>query len=453
MNWDDVYIQRTEIENDIINSTQNCFIFGARRVGKTSLLQYLETFYNSNGTLALYISIENINSSENMQRKIINRARQRDYPFPRLNSSSFFDFMEEADAVIEKPIVFLVDEMEKVAAIEKREPGFLAKLGELAQNSKNFRFIFTASPRFKKIIPESDCSDFLAKLQPLILPIMTDTEVEALINKLVPVPLTRDKIYRILNYTNHQPFFVKRFLAKLLQNGTMRLPKDEIAKETYVNNNLDVILDDYFMGLSEDEKNIIRQIHASQFEMPANGNIVLTQLETYGYIKSKPGGYFIPNWFFRQYLAGNDFKDDLRGGSGKPEAPPGWWQKLSQWQRVVTFLSGLLGLIFTGITIFNLLFSPVSTSQFEAQVIDCHTKTGITGVVVILTKTADQSRRDSTKTDSAGRFVLPVKAKPGSKIHLIFKHPAYQNYDGYYQTNRSGIIELQAKTASRDSIP
>lgn len=309
-NWDKIYIRRDGIEQQIKDTKESCFIFGARRIGKTALLQFLETQFWEEAVPAFYLSIEGFTSSEKIKKKIENRFKSRSYEIPDLdfNQSTFFEFIDDLDIKLgHQSLVFLIDEVEQIIKIQENEDSFIAEFRNCITSVKNIRFILTASPRFKKVIPKSISSAFLSAFQPFILEVMNHEEITQLIRCLVAEQIENHVVDQILKYTHHQPFLVKRFLGNLIKNGILHEPCEETAKNTYVHNFLDSILEDYFEGLSDKGKRIVRQIHENKFKLNKKFEVDLIELTQYGYIKKDENGkYKISNWFFEQWLTGEN---------------------------------------------------------------------------------------------------------------------------------------------------
>ncbi len=102
-----------------------------------------------------------------------------------------------------KRIVLLIDEVEQIAVIEKKEPGFIDSFRNSIESLKNIQFIMAASPHFKKIVAQSHypCSTFLATFEIDLLPIMTNEEISQLMHNLVP-EIREEEKNQILQYTH-----------------------------------------------------------------------------------------------------------------------------------------------------------------------------------------------------------------------------------------------------------
>ena len=314
LNWDEIFIGRKEIVKKLLNARRDCFILGARRIGKTTLLKYLENKYLENSIPAFYISIQGYLDSEKITRKIENALRfkreQFKLPDVQAQNTSLFEFIEELDAKSQTTkIVFLIDEAEQICKIDEKEPGFIDKFRNLVETLDNVVFMLAASPHIKKLVARSACSAFLSAFDNEILPVMTKKEITELIYAIAP-GITNDEIAGILHFTHHQPYLVRIFLNKLIRNSKIQMPSQNLAQDTYIANSLDGIFPNYFDGLMSEDQKIVRGIHEGTFQAGAQDALKLRELAQYGYLKHTNSGYRISNWFFEQWLSGEDFSDE-----------------------------------------------------------------------------------------------------------------------------------------------
>jgi len=309
LNWDDVFVGRRQIIEKLSTDQGHYFIFGARRIGKTSLLKFFEKSFWEKSIPAFYFSIQGDTDPHRIIRKIENAFRRKSNQFkhPEIipaSKNTLFDFLDELDSRLNRQkIIFLIDEIEQIHEIEKQEAGFIEKLRNAVESSENIRYILTASPHFKRIVSNAGGSAFLSAFNNAILPIMTQDEICELIHKLIP-KIKNDVLEQILNFTHYQPYLVKIFLGKLLKDGQLQRPSRELAQECYITNVLDGIFPNYLAGLSVEEQNIVRQIQQKKFSFKERYETKLKELEKYGYLKIEQGRYVIPNWFFEHWLSG-----------------------------------------------------------------------------------------------------------------------------------------------------
>ncbi|GAB6910085.1 hypothetical protein DESC_80004 [Desulfosarcina cetonica] len=177
------------------------------------------------------------------------------------------------------------------------------KLHNLVESSENIRFILAASPHFIQIVSGQglSCSAFLSAFETHILPVITPDDAIDLIRQFVNT-ITDNNIERILSFTYYQPYLIRIFIAKLLQDGNLRNPTKEFAIDAYNANALEGIFPNYFEGLNKSDQQLIHQIHNEKFEFSDKYETRLRALEQYGYLKSVAGNYQISNWFFQHWL-------------------------------------------------------------------------------------------------------------------------------------------------------
>ena len=312
-NWDKIFVGRKKIIEQILTTSGDIFIFGARRIGKTSLLKFVEKKFGKNKIPAFYFSIQGYRDSQKVYRKIKNSFNRKRFKIPELESGNLtlFDFFDKLDLKLNQKIVFLVDEVEQITEIEKNEPGFIDKLRNSIETTENIQFILTASPYFKMLVANSICSAFITAFEEFILlPVMEDDEIFELSKKLIP-SITNAEIKQILEFTHFQPYLVKIFLNQLTQNGEFRAASKSIAQDTYNANSLDGIFPNYFNGLKKEDQEIIRKIHRNKFRFKKQYETKLKEIVQYGYLKYEEGNYKISNWFFEQWLNEVEFEDRL----------------------------------------------------------------------------------------------------------------------------------------------
>ncbi|MCP4579790.1 MAG: AAA family ATPase, partial [Deltaproteobacteria bacterium] len=229
-NWDNIFVGRQPLVDQLLGSRKDGFIFGARRVGKTSLLRQLEKRFSDVDTPAFYISFQGLTNSEKIKRKLAIAFRRKKFAIddPLHNIPSFFDFLEELDIALTTPIVLLIDEAEEIQKLEENKPGFMDKFRNLVESLEKIRFILAASPHFIRIAAGTDCScsSFLSAFDTHILPVMTREETCELIRRFVDA-ITDGEMEQILSFTHYQPYLVRIFISKLLRNGRLRSPSKE----------------------------------------------------------------------------------------------------------------------------------------------------------------------------------------------------------------------------------
>jgi len=363
-NWDNIFVGRKAVIEKILDSQEDFFIFGARRIGKTSLLKFVEEQFRERKIAAFYLSIQGYSESDKLKRKIRNCFKRKKINFDEslFNDFSFFDFLEELNLKLlrlNQKFVFLMDEVEQIADIEKAEKGFIDRFRNSAESLDNIRFILTASPHFRNAFVSSRCSAFLSAFDVHMLPVMTIEETTDLMKEMIH-DIEPDEIEQLLQFTHFQPYLIKIFLGKLLltsggelagllqrfipditenevrqmlefddyqpdlvkifigklsQKGVLQPALKFIAGNIYVTNALEGIFPNYFEGLGKADQEIVRQIHQKRFEWSGQYETKLRELTEYGYLKYEAGTCEISNWFFRHWL------DEKFGAPEESEEP------------------------------------------------------------------------------------------------------------------------------------
>ncbi len=301
--WDEIFVGRETFVEELMFSSGSIFIFGARRIGKTVLLKYFEKMCMESNTPSFYLSLQGVGTTDKIKRKLKVCFKRKTFPIDEtlFKVHSFFDFLEELDVKLNQRIVLLLDEAEQIASIDKKEPGFIEKMRSSIETLENIRFIFAASPHFKKVVAKSQCSPFQSAFDIMMLPVMTKTEIMDLAKSLAPEAKS-EKIEKALTFTHYQPYLMKIFINKLMDGEKLHAPTKDIAMDVYVGNALDGIFPNYFEGLSEELQKIVLEIHQNRFRYQEKHETKLRELAQYGYLRCEDGVYKIPNWFFQHWL-------------------------------------------------------------------------------------------------------------------------------------------------------
>jgi hypothetical protein len=134
-----------------------------------------------------------------------------------------------------------------------------------------------------------------------------------------------------LQFTHHQPYLVRIFLNKLIRDGKIQIPSQNLARDAYIANSLDGIFPNYFDGLMPEDQVIVRGINQGIFKAVTRDAIKLRELTQYGYLKHENGVYKISNWFFEQWLSGENFRDESDRDSEPTEPEVSRFQKFAEY--------------------------------------------------------------------------------------------------------------------------
>lgn len=444
-NWDDIFVGREEIIDQMLHSNGSSFIFGARRIGKTSLLRFLEKKFWGNNCPAFLFSLEGIYSSEKVKGKIRLSFKRKQFVYDKslLENNSLFEYFEELDIQLKHPIVFLIDEAEQIVEIDKREIGFVDNFRNCIESVQNIRFIFTASPYIKKLIARSHCSAFLSAFKFIsILPIMTEHEISELIRKIFP-DVSDIEIKETLKYTHYQPYFVRIFIQKRLNNGILLPASEAIALKAYVDFALNGIMLNYFEGLNRDNQKLVEKIYSNEYKFSEKDEPVLHELTQYGYLKIENGVYKISNWFFERWLRSRNSHEIVEISDDKilshKQTASKAKKKRSSFQTILTSFATIVGIIAALFALKDYADENLLPFKFNAEVQDSVTKQPIKDVTVIF---EDKSAKDTTHTSTEGGFSFKLNNKKHTKIHLTLIHNEYERVDSLFEVSELTLIKL-----------
>ena len=312
--WEDIFVGRDCLVEKLLSSSKDAFIFGARRIGKTSLLRYVKKQYEERNLniSAFYISLQGVTSSDKFKRKLRNAFLREKFCIDEdlLNKHTLLDFLEELDIYLTDPIVIMTDEAEEIGQLEKNEPGFMNAFRNIVESTEKVRFVMTASPYFIKIASSIDCtcSAFLSAFDLHTLSVLSRDEAYELMRELFinisdeVINISDEDMEQILTFTYYQPYLIRIFISKLILGDGLRSPSKELALEAYSSNALTGIFPNYLDGLSDKEQEVLFQVKSDKIEFADKNEARLKALELYGYLKSEDGQYQISNWFFLYWL-------------------------------------------------------------------------------------------------------------------------------------------------------
>ena len=109
-NWDEIFIGRKAIVEKLLGNRKDFFIFGARRIGKTALLKFVEEKFWNISIPGFYFSIQGDLSSEKIKRRIEYCFKRKMFNVPNFKSNNlkFFNFLEELDLRLTKQNIVLL---------------------------------------------------------------------------------------------------------------------------------------------------------------------------------------------------------------------------------------------------------------------------------------------------------------------------------------------------------
>ena len=265
-----------------LNAGSHILIAAPRRVGKTSLMRYLEDFPKPAFSL-IYLITESVNNENEFYRRILNRIVKTDFV---KKSQKILNFLEQHKPSIKKigvdgiefgvrdehnyfdmlgsilksrnpeanKLIIMVDEfpetLENIIEDEGDSAGrhFLRSNREIRQDTEitdNIQFIYTGSIGLENIVSRLNAVGSINDLVRLKVPPLTVTEA----NRMAQMLLENVKFSMtegVMDYIIHRiewliPFYIQLILQEL---GNISREKDiDVLEETHVDEALTGILD------------------------------------------------------------------------------------------------------------------------------------------------------------------------------------------------------------------
>ena len=255
---DDFFKRENVIEQawEHLESGSHILIAAPRRVGKTSLMKYLEDFPRPPFSL-IYLITESVNSEKEFYRRILNRIVKTDFVKKSKKVLNFLEqhkpaikkigvdgiefgvreehnYFEMLGSILKSPqpeankLVIMIDEfpetLENIIEDEGDAAGrhFLQSNREIRQDSEiteNFQFIYTGSIGLENIVSRLNAVSTINDLVRLKVPPLTESEANQLIQELlagVRFVLTDG----VIEYIFHQikwliPFYIQLVMQEL----------------------------------------------------------------------------------------------------------------------------------------------------------------------------------------------------------------------------------------------
>ena len=241
---------------NLIESGHHILFAAPRRVGKTSIMYYLEDNPKDNYNF-IYMITESVNNENEFYRRILNRLLKTDIVksskkiltflerhFPKIKKvgpegiefgvKADFNYYEMLIKILtsisadETKVVIMIDEfpqtLENIIEDEGERAGklFLHRNRELRHDteiSKNIQFIYTGSIGLENIVSKLNATKTINDLSRLSISPLTTEEAKKMINlllKKLPFNLTSDLIGYILNQIQWLiPFYIQLVLQEI----------------------------------------------------------------------------------------------------------------------------------------------------------------------------------------------------------------------------------------------
>lgn len=253
---------------DTIESESNILLVAPRRVGKTSIMRYLEDHPKENYHF-IFLITESVNNENEFFKRLLSKLLSSDFIRGRdrvltiikehspvikkigkdgveFDYNKEFDYLNEFLKIVQKielgeqKLIFLLDEFSQTVENIKNDEGeqeaihFLHINRELRQENlidKNIRFIYSGSIGLENIVRRINASKTINDLIPIKFNPLTKSKAEEMINLLLKnldftldsrqIDLILEKIEWLI------PFFIQKTI--------------EVIKDIYKENNLDEI--------------------------------------------------------------------------------------------------------------------------------------------------------------------------------------------------------------------
>ncbi|MFK5968969.1 MAG: hypothetical protein QM487_02455 [Candidatus Marithrix sp.] len=233
----DLFVGRSEIVERLELLLKNqpsppILLYGQRRIGKSSLLNLLPVLLPKNYK-SLRISFQgpiafSVNHSSffyNLARTLTRVAHEKNINLPTVErkdfqhdpSTTFDEWLDEVETVIEDSIVFVFDEFE--ALEDSFQDGNLNKkfilsiFRDMIQNRSYFKIIFAGLCQLSTF-PEWD--DYFINAESVHLSYLTDKEAKQLIEKPIQINYTAEAITYILYLTKNHPALLQLICKEII---------------------------------------------------------------------------------------------------------------------------------------------------------------------------------------------------------------------------------------------
>ncbi len=221
------------------------WICGQRCIGKTSLLRRLEEEFERSDEVALYYEVRKKQTGRGFYESFAKFHRRKfralGAPLPQPEDSSAESFRELALEIIDrgKGVAFLWDRAERLAGIEKREPGFLSDLAALLKGEEMIRFVLAGTQRLPVTLSGrgEEEQPFLESFTPLPLAGLRDEDARALLRgdqtKRWHNALPDEVVRTAVDWCGGHPYILQLVgsgLEELTEMGRQRPKRSDLAE-------------------------------------------------------------------------------------------------------------------------------------------------------------------------------------------------------------------------------
>lgn len=325
---DEDFIGRTDlIRKYLAFDKQHYWLIGARRMGKTSLLRYLQRqFRKQEKCLPLFWDVSGANSGYDLKLSFLDCLEAGESDFDRneieldiaaLEDESLLNILRRLSRECAKNSVrvyLLIDESEGLFTVAAQEPHFFNRFKAFILNNNIFYMIMASN---HGLIPGStlDTTHFMAPflqafLPPDFLPPWTQDEALALISRL---KIDSETAERLIEYTGCLPFLVQILCFYFFDENDFDAAIKRIENESI----LDLFFRDDLQYFNQTDCNILAAVERNeplthaQIQQLTGSELLqskqyLFHLTRLGFLTEKqPGEYYLSNHFLRTWIRQN----------------------------------------------------------------------------------------------------------------------------------------------------
>lgn len=243
---DEDFYGRTELIQKYLALQRSCYwLIGARRMGKTSLLRYLQRQYRQQpGLLPLFWDVAGANSAFDLKLSLLDclEASSSDFmkngiapDYEKLEDESVFEILRWLIRVTNQKTVktvLLIDESEAIFRVATHDPQFIDRFKAILFNHHNFHIILASNHGLAHYDP-LDTTHFAAPLLQAFLPAdyltpWNPDDARIFINRCIADESTQN---RIIEYTGCLPFLLQMACFHIFELENLEQALDKIKND------------------------------------------------------------------------------------------------------------------------------------------------------------------------------------------------------------------------------
>lgn len=318
---DSLFYDRIDIFADLAMSDSGAYYLkGNRRIGKTSLLRYVEReCLKKNDVIAVYFNMEGAHDAKEIALFFLdalkNACHQKNLSILDLPKGLLDALTVSVRYCNEKGFHYylLIDEAEELMKLPK---DILTKLHRIFVNTHDrLTVILSATNRLQKLYQKTqDGISFLENFQMRVIGCFSKEDAEALIrqtkNEEGEVQVSEDVMEQILYYAGTHPFLIQKLCHSLFQYGALRQvnPEEDLVLDAQLSSFFDIDFDQ----LDAEHQQVLLQFRWGEglsAEMikgtltSTKARTIIRELELLGFLRNENGVYWVGNYFLGLWLA------------------------------------------------------------------------------------------------------------------------------------------------------